>query len=73
MTDLKTLKDIAYNDYEDSEVRVGDLRKEAIKWVKKPSVLEPPEAAKWRATPWIINFFNITEEDIDELDNGKDK
>jgi len=67
---LKTLKDLkkwkAKHGVRDGQPYVfyTQLRKEAIKWVKKPSVLEPPEAAKWRASTWIINFFNLTEDDL---------
>ena len=46
------------------------LKAEAVKWVKGklPPLKEEdlPEASKWRTIPWIINFFNITSEDIED-------
>lgn len=53
---LKTLKDILSEAEEYEFVRVDNLKAEAIKWVKKDKELDELD---------FMNFFNITEEDLD--------
>ena len=61
MTELKTLKDFEYKmGFEE----VTELRAEAVKWVKKEHFTKPAPCQEWRTLPWIINFFNLTEEDL---------
>jgi sporulation protein YlmC with PRC-barrel domain len=69
MTELKTLKDLERKIPTGDEVggmkeftimiHSNELKSEAIKWVKSP-LMFPEKKAK----EWIINFFNLTEEDL---------
>ncbi len=57
---LKTLKNIAYHHGE--KVEVKKLKAEAIKWVKflaESTLVENNDKVNW-----IMEFFNITEEDL---------
>jgi len=60
--ELKTLKDIAYNDYEGSEANVGRLREEAKNWLKHTETMPP--ISKDVLSKFIKHFFNISEEDL---------
>lgn len=64
---LKTLKEMYYANMEDLGIepvaRVSQLRNEAAKWVKyyKENWREDYHAIQ---RTWIINFFNLKEEDL---------
>jgi len=67
MNELKTLKDLrltskeffsADNYYGDNiTAQIEKIRAEAVKWVKSGNMVE---GAKF----WVIDFFNLTEEDF---------
>jgi hypothetical protein len=65
MTELKTLKDLGW---EDGDVAKEEVRAEAVKWVKEFR-RQNDEMAGLRGN-WDINFikyfFNLTEEDLEE-------
>ena len=68
---LKTLKELENYDEEGNwydDVYGGRvLRAEAIKWVKfyQKHDEETEEAAQWLRM-WIVKFFNLTEEELEE-------
>lgn len=81
MTKLKTLKEIEYEDVSmgpvgDMIVYSADLRKEAIKWIKKAEndtlipefcsdkVLEGRHCCDDAIINFVKKFFNITEDDL---------
>ena len=62
MMELKTLKDLEFGRTEKEDRKM--LRQEAIKWIKD---LEKQNSDEEQYTvAWIMTFFNITEEDLDE-------
>lgn len=79
MTKLKTLKDLmkpAHCKNYAMLIKAGDLKAEAIKWVKelkseihkyrhrvKQQCHCPACRNKRHTIKWVINFFNLTEED----------
>jgi hypothetical protein len=79
MEKLKTLKDIYSGPQMDRFISIGDLKQEAIKWVKDiifrhnlshidlyPTSYQ--EGTSWvdydERIIWIKHFFNLTEEDL---------
>jgi len=64
MTKLKTLKDIDVEPFCHG-VSKRDLKSEAVKWFRE---LRKDERARYvmSATAFILDFFNITEEDLQE-------
>ena len=88
MTELKTLKDLentdwdsreGYDRYLESWIRISDLKKEAIKWVKERlNEQKERDPLGWKDYAWCVHdgdfnrgevsalekFFNITEEDL---------
>ena len=86
MSDLKTLKDMEYSNYEQSHnktIYIDDLKQEAIKWIKHidfrcsynhvieldhmnltDEEIEETKMCSEEVICWIINFFNITKEDL---------
>jgi hypothetical protein len=86
MTELKTLKDLEFEteiiDNRENEeetdldsmniCEVGELRQEAIKWIKSiteetyEDFMKIPQLKIYTALgkAWIMYFFNITEEDL---------
>jgi len=60
MTNLKTLKDIYGNDFDNSL-----LRQEAIKWVKRKETFGfDPYCCDDSVRDWIKHFFNLTEKEL---------
>jgi len=78
MKQLKTLKDFynvdwdgeaGKNAYYENWIRIKDLKAEAIKWVKAHGSEESGFASICNLGGWK-HFFNITEEDLKEKQNG---
>lgn len=67
---FETLKDIEIKPRENSStqfapyVHTERLRQEAIKWMKAEHLISE------EVIFWIEKFFNITESDLEEKDNG---
>ena len=61
MTKLKTLKDISIK-YLDIEHTKWKIKQEAIKWVKS---FENDYYERIEVKPVFMDFFNITEEDLE--------
>lgn len=59
MTELKTLKDFEYLGQDGRNMLFRDIRAEAVKWVKHCEYY-----GYAGEMGWIINFFNLTEEDL---------
>jgi len=85
MKELKTLKDIEFFDDHDNHIAKeyndsvkNDLKAEAVKWIYKFD--EDPyymEQENGEIMKWIMYFFNITNEELeekeDDCDKGKEK
>ena len=59
--ELKTLKELYENTADKEIVLVKELKAEAVKWVK---YLQLTDSKNLISLSWIINFFDITEEDL---------
>ena len=63
---LKTLKDLKGDEFI-CTLCLGKgmpiLKQEAIKWVKSLRFTDGFNNGNWETSNWIIDFFNITEED----------
>jgi len=73
---LKTLKDcapfIVVKDTKGEEVphiSLEQLKAEAVKWVKE--IEKDKDEYTGDVVYWIINFFNLTEEDLGEKQNER--
>ena len=60
---LKTLKD--FKICASQEILKSILKAEALKWVKSLEHPNSPDQPEGKASGWIMNFFNITEEDLE--------
>lgn len=73
MKELKTLKEIDINYLKSRGEYEGELRQEAIKWVKGVGMTKLPknipkevkEYGDGRVIDFIKHFFNITEEELE--------
>ena len=71
---LKTLKDLDWMTYGNSGklVKIKELKQLAIKWIKEIDMLLLKEKKQkvifglLATRQWITQFFNITEEDLNE-------